>query len=68
MREARRTTTAATLAIAVLIALGPATAAVQVVELVAVDPKAVAKGYSARQLMGATVMNERKEPIGTSAT
>ena len=65
MRESRRTTTAATLAVAVLIALSPASSASQEVELVVVDPKAVAKGYSASQLMGETVMNERREPIGT---
>jgi hypothetical protein len=65
MRESRRTTTAATLAVAVLIALGPATAAAQAVELVVVDPKAVAKGYSASELMGETVINEHREPIGT---
>jgi hypothetical protein len=41
------TTIRATLAAAVLVALGPITTAAQEVELVVVDPTAVAKGYSA---------------------
>jgi sporulation protein YlmC with PRC-barrel domain len=63
MRGLRTTATAATLIVG--LALGSATAASQTVELVVVDPKAVAKGYSASQLMGEPVMNERREPIGT---
>jgi sporulation protein YlmC with PRC-barrel domain len=63
MMALRRIATAATLITGV--ALGPAPAAAQEVELVVVDPKAVAKGYSARQLMGENVMNERRETIGT---
>ena len=59
----RRTAIAAMLSMA--LGLGAGTAAAQEVELVVVDPKAVAKGYSARQLMGENVMNERREPIGT---
>jgi sporulation protein YlmC with PRC-barrel domain len=64
MRGLHSTATAAALSVALVIALGPAGAASQTVELVVVDPKAVAKGYSASQLMGETVMNERREPIG----
>jgi len=63
MRGLHTTASAATLIAA--LALGPVTAASQTVELVVVDPKAVAKGYSASQLMGEPVMNERREPIGT---
>ena len=63
MRVPGRTATAATLIVA--LAFGAASAASQEVELVVVDPKAVAKGYSAGQLIGETVMNERREPIGT---
>jgi hypothetical protein len=63
MMALRRIATAATLITGV--ALGPAPAAAQAVELVVIDPNAVAKGYSARQLMGENVMNERREPIGT---
>jgi len=63
MRGLHSTASAATLIAA--LALGPVTAASQTVELVVVDPKAVAKGYSASQLMGEPVMNERREPIGT---
>jgi sporulation protein YlmC with PRC-barrel domain len=59
------TTTRATLAAAVLVALGPITTAAQEVELVVVDPNAVAKGYSANELIDETVMNERREQIGT---
>jgi sporulation protein YlmC with PRC-barrel domain len=58
-----RTATAATLIVA--LELGAATVASQEVELVVVDPKAVAKGYSASELMGETVINEHREPIGT---
>jgi hypothetical protein len=65
MRKFRSTATAARLAAAVLIALAPATAVPQAIELVVVDPKAVAKGYSASALMGEMVMNEQREPIGT---
>jgi sporulation protein YlmC with PRC-barrel domain len=65
MSDFCRATTRATLAAAVLIALGPTTTAAQEVELVVVDPTAVAKGYSANELIGETVMNERREPIGT---
>jgi hypothetical protein len=64
MRGLHSTATAAALSVALVIALGPAGAASQTVELVVVDPKAVAKGYSASQLMGETVMNEGREPIG----
>jgi hypothetical protein len=63
MRGLSTTATAATLIVG--LALGSATATSQTVELVVVDPKAVAKGYSAGQLIGETVMNERREPIGT---
>ena len=63
MRVLGRTASAATLVVA--LAFGAASAASQEVELVVVDPQAVAKGYSAGQLMGETVMNERREPIGT---
>jgi hypothetical protein len=65
MSKIRGTPTVATLAAAVLITLAPATAAPQTLELVVVDPKAVAKGYSARALIGDMVMNERRESIGT---
>jgi hypothetical protein len=65
MRKFRSTATAARLAAAVLIALAPATAVPQAIELVVVDPKAVAKGYSAKKLTGETVMNEQREPIRT---
>lgn len=65
MTKVPSTMIAARLAAAVLITLGPATAASPEVELVAVSSHAVAKGYSAHELMGGTVMNEHREPIGT---
>ena len=63
MIELRRTAIAAMLSMA--LGLGAGTAAAQEVELVVVDPKAATKGYSARQLMGENVMNERRETIGS---
>jgi hypothetical protein len=65
MRKSRRTTPTTTLAVAALIALGAAPSASQEVELVVIDPTAVAKGFSASQLMGEPVINEHREPIGT---
>ena len=65
MRMFRRSLTTAMLVSGALIALCPPLALAQEVELVVVDPKAVAKGYSAKELMGETVMNEQREPIGT---
>jgi hypothetical protein len=66
MRHFRRTSiAAAAFSTAVLFAVTPRPAISQEVELVVVDPKAVAKGYSAKKLTGETVMNEQREPIGT---
>jgi hypothetical protein len=66
MRHFRRASlAAAAFSTAVLFAGTPWPAISQEVELVVVDPKAAAKGYSAKGLMGETVMNDQREPIGT---
>jgi hypothetical protein len=64
MANIRTFLTVALLATPVLIG-GPELAIAQEVELVVIDPKAVARGYSASKLMGETLINEHREPIGT---
>ena len=65
MRNSWKFPTAAVLATAVLIAVGPRPARSQAVELVVVDVATVAKGYRTSKLMGSNVVNDRDERIGT---
>jgi sporulation protein YlmC with PRC-barrel domain len=54
----------ATLASAALISASPFPAFSQVVELVIVDVKAVARGFRASKLKGTNVLNDKNEKIG----
>jgi len=65
MSTFRSLATAAMIATAVLIAIGPQPVSSQAVELVVVDVAAVAKGYRTSKLTGSDVVNDHDERIGT---
>jgi len=65
MRQVFGFATVMLLVTAILIAASGAPATAQEVEIVAVDVKAVAKGYRTSALTGDQVVNDRREPIGT---
>ena len=54
----------ATFATVVLLAISPSATHSQEVELAVVDVAQVAKGYRASELLGRSVINDRKERIG----